>query len=96
MTSFAVVLMFSPWVALICLGGFIVIVALTRYVSLGSMVCGFFFPILAFFFGEPWLLVAVGSLLALLIVLRHSANIQRLLAGDEKKLRFRKESSVKG
>ncbi len=90
MTSFAVVLMFSPLAALLCLVGFIVIVALTRYVSLGSIVCAILFPIMAFSFGEPLLLVLVGVFLALLIVFRHGANIQRLLAGNEKKLSFKK------
>lgn len=90
LTSFAVVLMFSPLAALNCLVGFIIIVALTRYVSLGSVVCAVFFPIMAFLFGEPLLMVAVGTLLAILIVVRHSANIQRLLAGNEKKLSLKK------
>lgn len=95
MTSFAVALMFSPWVALICLAGFIIIVILTRYVSLGSMVCAVLFPVLAFVFLEPWLMVAIGTLMALLIVLRHRGNIQRLIAGDEKKLSFKKGSEAK-
>ncbi len=90
MTSFAVVLMFSPIAALLCLVGFIIIVAFTRYVSLGSMVCALLFPIMAFIFDEPLLMVLVGTFLALLIVLRHSPNIQRLLAGNEKKLSFKK------
>lgn len=93
MTSFAVAMMFSPKSALLCLGGFIVIVALTRYVSLGSMVCAILFPIVAFLLGKPWPMVVVGILLALLILQRHTANIRRLLAGQEKKLTFKKKAS---
>ncbi|MCX7773748.1 MAG: glycerol-3-phosphate 1-O-acyltransferase PlsY [Clostridia bacterium] len=90
MTSFAVVLMFSPLAALLCLAGFVIIVAITKYVSLGSIVCAVLFPIIALVLGEPLMLVLVGAFLALLIVVRHMANIQRLLNGTEKKLSFKK------
>ncbi|HHY63847.1 MAG TPA: glycerol-3-phosphate 1-O-acyltransferase PlsY, partial [Clostridiaceae bacterium] len=53
MTSFAVAVMFSPLSAAICLAGFIVVVAITRYVSLGSMVAAVIFPVMALAFGEP-------------------------------------------
>ncbi|NLU53702.1 MAG: glycerol-3-phosphate 1-O-acyltransferase PlsY [Clostridiaceae bacterium] len=91
MTSFAVVLMFSPLAALISLLCFIVIVALTRYVSLGSMIGAVLFPIAAFLLKEPALMVATGAFLGLLIVVRHRSNIKRLIAGEEKKLSFSKK-----
>ncbi|HHU90953.1 MAG TPA: glycerol-3-phosphate 1-O-acyltransferase PlsY [Clostridiaceae bacterium] len=86
MTSFAVILMFSPISALICLGAFIVIVAVTRYVSLGSMLSAVLFLVMAFIFKEPLPMLLIGTLLVALIIIRHSANIKRLLAGNEKKL----------
>jgi glycerol-3-phosphate acyltransferase PlsY len=82
--------MFSPLAALVCLGGFIIIVALTRYVSLGSIVCAAFFPLAAYLFGEPMFMTGIGVILAGLIIVRHAANIQRLLSGSEKKLSFKK------
>jgi len=94
MTAFAVVLMFSPLAALICLLGFVVIVAITRYVSLGSIVGGAAFPLVAWLLGEPLLLVLTGVLLALLIIFRHAANIRRLLAGNEDKLSFKSKSAA--
>lgn len=94
MTAFAVVLMFSPLAALICLLGFIVLVAITRYVSLGSIVAGVAFPLVAWLLGEPLLLVLTGVLLALLIIFRHAANIRRLLAGNEDKLSFKSKSAA--
>jgi glycerol-3-phosphate acyltransferase PlsY len=94
LTSFAVVLMFSPKSALICLAVFIIIVAITKYVSLGSIVAGILFPITALINGEPAFLVVVGTLLAILITVRHSSNIQRLLAGNEKKLSFKKTEKI--
>ena len=88
MTSFAVVLMFSPWAALISLLCFIVIVALTKYVSLGSMIGAVLFPIAAFLLKEPAMMVGTGAFLGLLIVVIHRSNIKRLIAGEQKKLSF--------
>jgi len=79
MTSFAIVMMFSPVAGLICLAAFIVTVALTRYVSLGSMIGAALFPLVVFLMDEPPFMVAVGIVLALLIIVRHSSNIKRLL-----------------
>lgn len=89
MTSFAVAMMFSPPAALICLAGFIIIVAITRYVSLGSMVGAAIFPLAVLLLGEPVMMVITGIALAALIIWRHKANIERLVAGSEKKLSFK-------
>jgi glycerol-3-phosphate acyltransferase PlsY len=89
MTSFAVALMFSPMAALICLVVFIIIVAMTRYVSLGSMVSAAIFPAAALLFNEPLYMVLTGAALAVLIIWRHRANIGRLVSGNESKLSFK-------
>lgn len=89
MTSFAVAMMFSPLAALICLAGFIIIVAITRYVSLGSMVGAAIFPLAVLLLGEPVMMVITGIALVALIIWRHKANIERLVAGSEKKLSFK-------
>ncbi|NLX63330.1 MAG: glycerol-3-phosphate 1-O-acyltransferase PlsY [Clostridiaceae bacterium] len=89
LTSFAVILMFSPLAALICLGVFIIIVAVTRYVSLGSMLSAILFLVLAFIFNEPLPMLLIGTILVALIIIRHNSNIKRLLAGNEKKITFK-------
>lgn len=89
MTSFAVILMFSPIAALICLAVFIIIVAITRYVSLGSMVSAVLFVVIALILNEPMPMILIGTALATLIIIRHSANIKRLITGNEKKLAFK-------
>jgi glycerol-3-phosphate acyltransferase PlsY len=89
MTAFAAVLMFSPLAALICLLSFVLVVAITRYVSLGSIIGGAAFPLVAWILGEQLFLILTGVLLALLIIFRHSSNISRLLNGNEKKLSFK-------
>lgn len=91
MTSFAVILMFSTVAALICLGAFIIIVAITRYVSLGSMLGALLFLIIAFILKEPLPMLLIGTALVALIIIRHSTNIKRLINGNEKKLSFKKD-----
>lgn len=91
MTSFAVIIMFSPVSALICLGAFIAVVAITRYVSLGSIVGAILFLVIAFLLKEPLPMMIIGTALVALIIIRHSANIKRLINGNEKKLSFKKQ-----
>lgn len=68
------------------LGLFLVVVALTRYVSLGSILGSLAFPAVFLVSGGRKDVAAVAAALALLIVLRHWANIRRLLEGTERKL----------
>jgi len=71
---------------LVLIGGLLVWVATfytSRYVSLASIAFGVSLPILSLLLQKPWLLSAFFGLLALLIVIRHKSNIQRLLAGTE-------------
>jgi acyl phosphate:glycerol-3-phosphate acyltransferase len=65
---------------------FAIIVALTRYVSLGSIVASAAFPILAHFVsGYSALPLTLMGTSSLLIILKHHENIRRLLAGTETK-----------
>lgn len=57
----------------------------TRYVSLASILASIAMPIAAFFLHEPRVLLGLTILIALLVVVRHRSNIQRLLAGTESK-----------
>ena len=95
-TAVGVVLAFEPLLALATLASFAIIVAFFRYVSLASMVAAVFAP--AYYLmgdGVAWTasgaktlaLVAMGGLL----IWRHRANIQRLLAGTESKLGSKKK-----
>ena len=83
-TSAAVVFMMNWKLVLISLVFGIVIIALTRYVSLASITGSILFAVLALFYDRKTLLFAV--LLAALIIFRHRANIQRLFSGTESRL----------
>jgi glycerol-3-phosphate acyltransferase PlsY len=85
-TGFGVFLVASPWAALAAIGVFAVVLALTRYVSLGSIVGSLSFPVFAWFFPpgpHPPAFFAVECIIALLIVVKHHTNIRRLIDGTE-------------
>ena len=65
----------------------LVIVLVTRYVSLGSIVGAALVPVLAFFFGCPTEYTVFGVLAAVLVIVRHHTNITRLLNGTESKIK---------
>ncbi len=71
---------------LLCLGVFVLTIALTRYVSLGSMLGVRAFPAAALATRGPGSLFLWGSALAVLVVLKHAGNIRRLLQGDERRI----------
>ena len=78
-------------IALLVWGGFIILVALTRYVSLGSVWAAGSFPFGTWLvFGEP-VLTVLGFLMGGLVVYMHRANIKRLLNGTESKFSFKKK-----
>jgi acyl phosphate:glycerol-3-phosphate acyltransferase len=85
-TGFGVFLVISPWAALSAIGLFIVIFALSRYVSLASILGAASFPIFAWFLvrgPKPAFFIAVQIIVAGLIIVKHHANIGRLLTGTE-------------
>ncbi len=85
-TSVGVMLVFS-WPSLaVSAVVFLIIVALTRIVSLGSLIAALAFIPLIYFFERNWSLTLVASLFSLLIWLRHRSNIQRLWRGEENRL----------
>ena len=86
-TSVAVMLTFDWRMGLISALIFLICVAITRYVSLGSCLLSAAFPIemLIFHFGR-WDLFALSLLFAFFAIYRHRANIKRLMNGTESKL----------
>ncbi len=60
--------------------------AVTRYVSLASMLGAVSLPITAVLLHRPTVLVSVAAVIAVFVILRHRTNISRLLAGTESKI----------
>jgi glycerol-3-phosphate acyltransferase PlsY len=87
-TLFGLVLGISPWTALSCVGIFMLVLYLTRFVSLSSILASIAFPvfILVIFNVENPLYRIFAIAVALMVLLTHQKNIGRLLRGNESKL----------
>ena len=63
----------------------LIVIALTRYVSLGSILGALSVPLLFHLYGFEPLYIIFGAIMALLVIARHHENIKRLLTGKESK-----------
>ncbi len=89
-TLFGVILALNPVPTAICMGVFLIIVLLTKYVSLGSIIAGFSFPfvvILIFHTTTPSMVI-FSLVVAILLLFTHQKNIERLLRNEESKATF--------
>ena len=99
-TSLGILLMSNWQIGLICLVFAIVLMALTRMVSLGSCAAAVLFPILTLFINNNYTVLTEGKsgnvyfiyslILAVIVLYNHRNNIKRLLNGTENKLSFKK------
>ena len=93
-TGVGVFIAIAPWQVVLALVIFGVVVAIWRYISLGSIVGTAAFPVLVQLMKHPPLQVVLGAAGAALIIIgRHHANIARLLKGTENKLGQKKAES---
>ena len=91
-TAIGVLLMLDWKIGLICLVFGLVIIAITRMVSLGSIFAAILFPILTIFIHEGGTVIGtiISFLIAALIVFNHRSNIKRIKEGKENKLSSKK------
>src|ERR1044071_6056264 len=87
-TLFGLVLGVSPITALCCSGVFLLVLYLTRFVSLSSIFASIAFPvfILVIFNVENEIYRVFAIAVALMVILTHQKNIGRLLKGSESKV----------
>ena len=85
-TSLGVLTMLMGKVTIVVFLLWLLVVYTTRYVSLGSILAGFFTPIFAMAFGSPMEYVLFCTVAAVLVIVRHRENIQRLMKGTENKI----------
>lgn len=92
-TSLGVLLMVNWQIGLICLVFALILMALTRFVSLGSIAAAILFPVLTVFIHTNYLIngnyIVFGIILAVFVVFNHRTNVKRLLEGKENKLSFK-------
>ena len=98
-TSLGVLLMSNWQIGLICLVFAIVLMALTRMVSLGSCAAAVLFPVLTLVINQHYTVLTDGKygrvyfvysvILAIIVLYNHRSNIKRILNGTENKLSFK-------
>jgi len=100
LTSIVVILMTQWQVGLACMGVFLVVVLLTRYVSLGSILAAFGCPFFLIAFEQyistdiivntfNWILF--DTILAIIVIVKHRGNLVRLFKNTERKVFEKKE-----
>lgn len=90
-TLFGVVLALHWQAAISCLGIFTVVLLISRYVSLGSMITAISFPLmvlLVYKIDSPSF-IGFSILIALLVILTHQKNISRLVSGEESRVNLK-------
>jgi len=85
-TTSGAFLAMAPVAAISAIAVWAVVVALTRYVSLGSIVAGISLPVFIWLTGRPAPFLWFSMLITAALVLKHQANIKRLISGTERKI----------
>jgi len=86
-TALGVYLALAPLAVLGALAVFVILVAVWRYISLGSVVAAAVMPVIIFFRPHtPQLLIAT-ALISAMVIAKHHGNISRLVAGTESKFK---------
>ena len=92
-TSLGILLMSNWKIGLICLVFALVLMPLTKIVSLGSVAAAILFPVLTIFINTNYIVpgnyLVYSIILAILVVFNHRENVKRLLNGTENKISFK-------
>ena len=90
-TALGVYLALNPWMGLALILCWLGSALLFRYSSLSAVLTAVLSPLFAWFLlpGTPFLLLSV--FIAVFLVWRHQANIQRLINGEEDRIKLRKK-----
>ena len=101
-TALGVLITTNYQIGLICLVFALVIMAITRMVSIGSVLAAILFPILTIFIHNKYLVqgaegmdfgyIIYGIIIGLFVCFNHRENIKRILKGTENKLSFKKKT----
>lgn len=95
------ILFVDPVIFAVLIVVFAVIVLISRYVSLGSIICGFIYPAVVFYRfklgisspATPFILIC-SVMIGFMIILMHRENLKRLYRGRERKISFGKKNKL--
>lgn len=95
-TSLGIIMLINYQIGLICLIFALLVMFLTKTVSIGSIMAAILFPVLTLLIKDNYLIegnyIIFGILLALIVIYNHRSNIKRLMNGEENKLGAKKEN----
>jgi glycerol-3-phosphate acyltransferase PlsY len=91
-TSAGVLIAWVPMAFLIALGSWLVVLGVSRFVSLASILAALVLPLAVWGTGEPGLMIGIATVISALAIYKHRANIQRLRAGTENRIGKKKET----
>lgn len=101
-TSLGVLLMINWQIGLICLVFALILMVITRIVSVGSIAAAILFPVLVIFIGQNyivpvnnWSYLIFSIIVAVLVLFNHRENLKRIFTGKENKISFKKSSNLK-
>ena len=90
-TALGILITLNLKIGLICLIFAIILIAVTKMVSVGSILSAILYPILTIFMAEVDIkAIIISILIALLVIFNHRENIKRIKNGTENKLSFKK------
>ena len=99
-TSLGILIMSNWKIGLICLVFGVVLIILTRMVSLGSCAAAVLFPVLTLFINDSYTVLTEGKsgsvyliysiILAIIVLYNHRSNIKRILNGTENRISFKR------
>jgi len=85
-TGVGVLIGINPLAGVLSLSIALMVMAITKYVSLGSLLGTLSAPILLFIFNAPLPYIIFSTVAAVLIFIRHISNIKKLISGTERKI----------
>ena len=98
-TSLGVLLMINWQIGLICLVFALILMAITRMVSVGSIAAAILFPVLVVFIGQNYIVpvnncsyLIFSIIIAILVLFNHRENLKRIFTGKENKISFKKSN----
>lgn len=89
-TALGVLITLNWKIGLICLIFALILIGVTKMVSVGSILSAILYPILTVFMGETSLgAIIISILIAILVIFNHRENLKRIKNGTENKLSFK-------
>ncbi len=95
-TSLGIIMLINYEIGLICLIFALLVMILTKTVSIGSIMAAILFPVLTLVIHDKYIIgdnyIIFGIILALIVIYNHRSNIKRIMNGEENKISLKKNS----